>query len=112
MKLTYTIFRIIMKFRASKEGFGRIFSMTVRHLYIILLLLPVGCQQMQAAEKSPLNNQEQSEAPKQLDKQLKINRDALLQGPTEQMRIDAATKPLIAPLAPIPELKNNPALTI
>ncbi|MHC4130829.1 MAG: HEAT repeat domain-containing protein [Planctomycetota bacterium] len=65
--------------------------MTVRHLYILLLLIAVGCQQMQAAEKSPLNDQKQSIAPKQLDKQLKINRDALLQGPTEQMRIDAAT---------------------
>ncbi|MHC5076965.1 MAG: HEAT repeat domain-containing protein, partial [Planctomycetota bacterium] len=65
--------------------------MTVRYLNIILLLLLVGCQQMRAAENSSLNNQKQSINPKQLDKQLKINRDALLQGPTEQMRIDAAT---------------------
>ncbi|MHC4265529.1 MAG: HEAT repeat domain-containing protein [Planctomycetota bacterium] len=65
--------------------------MTIRYLYIIvLLLLPVGCKQMQAAEKTSLNSQEQPIAVKQLDKQLKINRDALLQGPTGQMRIDAA----------------------
>jgi HEAT repeat protein len=80
-----------MKLKASREDFSGIFCMTVRYLNIILLLLLVGCQQMRAAENSSLNNQKQSINPKQLDKQLKINRDALLQGPTEQMRIDAAT---------------------
>ncbi|MHC4186867.1 MAG: HEAT repeat domain-containing protein [Planctomycetota bacterium] len=65
--------------------------MSIKYLYIVLLLIPLGCQQMQAAEEPSLNNQKQALAPKQLDKQLKINRDALLQGPTEQMRIDAAT---------------------
>jgi HEAT repeat protein len=92
MQLTYQVLRIIIRYKPLKEAFFRLISMTIRHLYIVFLLILVGCQQMQAEEKvSPLNNQNQSAAVQKLDKQLKINRDALLQGPTEQMRIDAAT---------------------
>jgi HEAT repeat protein len=91
MQLTYTIFRIIMRLKLLKQGFFKAIYMTIRHLYIVLLLILVGCQQMQATEQiSAVDTEQPAAKPKQLDKQLKINRDALLQGPTEQMRLDAA----------------------
>jgi len=86
--------------------------MRTKHLFLIILLLIIGCRQNSVAleqvstktlvaqkdvSAEPLVAQEDVSAETQkleqesdLDKQLKINRDALLKGSSEQMRIDAA----------------------
>lgn len=69
--------------------------MGIRQLYIIvILLLATGCQQTIAADKSAPINEPSVENP--ADKQLEVNRDALLKGSSEQIRIDAAIVMLLS----------------
>jgi len=70
--------------------------MSIRQLYItLILLLATGCQQTIAADKlvAPIN---EPSAENPADKQLEINKDALLKGSSEQIRIDAATVMLLS----------------
>ena len=65
--------------------------MSIKGLYWIILLLVIGCQQAGvSADKAglPVND---TIAEAEIDRQLKINRDTLLKGASEQIRIDAAT---------------------
>lgn len=64
--------------------------MSTKWLYLVILLLVIGYQQAGiGADKAALPVNEVI-ADAELDKQLRINRDALLKGSSEQIRIDAA----------------------
>jgi len=75
--------------------------MSAKRLYLVILLLVIGCQQAGVGANKPVSLANEAVAEAELDKQLKINRDALLKGTSEQMRIDAATVMLFSenPLA-------------
>ncbi len=75
--------------------------MSAKRLYLVILLLVIGCQQAGIGVNKPASLANEAVAEAELDKQLKINRDALLKGTSEQMRIDAATVMLFSenPLA-------------
>ena len=72
-------------------GCFRIIRMSVRRLCLMILLLVIGCQQLGVGAEKPVLPIERGLAEAKLDKQLKINRDALLKGLGGQMRVDAAT---------------------
>jgi len=74
---------------------------SAKRLYLIMLLLVVGCQGAGVGADKPDLSVEQAIAEPELGKQLKINRDTLLKGTSEQIRIDAATVMLFSeePLA-------------
>ncbi|MFA5252846.1 MAG: hypothetical protein WC454_09730 [Phycisphaerae bacterium] len=65
------------------------------YLVILLLLLAIGCQQggteREKAGQASDKVKTSARAELNLSRQLKINRDALLRGANEQIRIDAAT---------------------
>jgi len=73
----------------------------MKHLFLIILLLILGCRQNSVAQEQVSTEalvaqddvSAEAQKPEQesdLNKQLKINRDALLKGSSEQIRIDAA----------------------
>ncbi len=69
----------------------KVIRMNLKWLYIVVLLLMVGCQPAEiSANKLGLQGNE-ALAEVKLDKQLKVNKDALLSGSSEQIRIDAAS---------------------
>jgi HEAT repeat protein len=70
--------------------------MGTKRLYLLIILLLVGCQQAGISagrEASPANK---TEAKAELSKQLKIYENTLLEGKSEQIRIDAATEMLFS----------------
>ncbi len=72
-----------------------VITMVAKKLYLVvlLLLLAAGCQQggvEQEKTRRP-SDKVKTAAKTELSRQLKINKDALLQGTNEQIRIDAAT---------------------
>jgi HEAT repeat protein len=74
--------------------------MSAKRLYLVILLLVIGCQQAGVGANNPALPANEAIAEAELDKQLKINRDALLKGTTEQMRIDAAAVMLFSDKPP------------
>jgi HEAT repeat protein len=70
--------------------FFKVIRMSTKRLYLVMLLLLIGCQQAGIGQDKPTmpvsNEIEESE----LGEQLKLARDALHKGSTEQMRINAA----------------------
>ncbi len=71
--------------------------MDAKRLYLVILVLIIGCWQACIAAEGPtvLANANGARAGLQLDEQLEINRNALLNGPSEQIRIKAATVMLV-----------------
>ncbi len=76
--------------RASR-GFFKVVRMSAKQLYPVILLLVIGCQQSGIGANNPALLANNAAAEAGLDKQLKINKDTLLKGASEQIRIDAAT---------------------
>ena len=68
---------------------------------VVILLFVIGCQQRGVGADRPTLPVNEAIGEAELDRQLKINRDTLLKGTSEQIRIDAATVMLFgeAPLA-------------
>jgi HEAT repeat protein len=79
----------------------RVIGMGARRSYLIVLLLTIGCQQSVISAEKPVAVVRETVTKPELDTQLKVNRDALLKGSSEQIRIDAATVLLVSdnPLA-------------
>jgi HEAT repeat protein len=81
--------------------FFRVIRMSTKRLYLLILLLLVGCQQagIGAGQLTSITNDKISKA--DLSKQLKIYENTLLKGTSEQIRIDSATEMLFSkdPLA-------------
>jgi HEAT repeat protein len=64
--------------------------MSRKRLYVLTLLLAIGCQQAAAGDR-PVSLATDTSAKAELDKELKIYKSTLLEGSSEQIRIDAAT---------------------
>ena len=79
----------------------KVIGMGARRSYLIVLLLTIGCQQSVISAEKPMTVVRETATRPELDTQLKVNRDALLKGSSEQIRIDAATVLLVSdnPLA-------------
>jgi HEAT repeat protein len=75
--------------------------MGTKRLYLLIFLLMVGCQQAGISADSPASPAKETGAKTELSKQLKIYESTLLEGTSEQIRIDAATEMLFSedPLA-------------
>lgn len=74
----------------------RVIRMSTKRLYLLILLLMVGCQQagVSVGRSASLPNKKGIKA--ELSKQLKIYESTLLEGKSEQIRIDAATEMLFS----------------
>jgi len=98
--LTWMGFRIIMV-KLKRRVLFKVVRMSAKRLYLVILLLVIGCQQAGVGANKPSLLANEAIAEAELDKQLKINRNALLKGTSEQMRIDAAAVMLFSenPLA-------------
>ncbi|MHC4086489.1 MAG: HEAT repeat domain-containing protein [Planctomycetota bacterium] len=70
--------------------------MSTKRLYLLILLLMVGCQQAGISADRPVSPANKTEAKAELSKQLKIYESTLLEGKSEQIRIDAATEMLFS----------------
>ncbi len=75
--------------------------MVVKRLYFVTLLLVIGCQPVSVGADKPALPVNDTIAEAKLGRQLKIYRNTLLEGKSEQIRIDAATELLFSeePLA-------------
>ncbi|MDD5327630.1 MAG: HEAT repeat domain-containing protein [Phycisphaerae bacterium] len=75
----------------------------MKKLYLVILLFAMGCQEGGVSQNKSTQppDKVKTAAKVELSRQLKINKDALLQGASEQIRIDAATVMLFSedPLA-------------
>lgn len=60
--------------------------MSAKRLYLVILMFAIGCQQASIAQEKPPVPAQSTPASAELDPQLKVNKDALLNG-----SIDAAT---------------------
>ena len=65
--------------------------MKIKLICLVTSLLITGCQSAVNGANEPVPAAEQSAGMAETDKQLKINKEALLKGSSEQIRIDAAT---------------------
>ena len=64
--------------------------MSTKRLCLVILLFVIGCQQSDVGRRRPALPVDEAIAVAELGKQLKINKDALFKGSSEQIRIDAA----------------------
>jgi len=93
--------------------------MAGKRVYVLVVLLTIGCQQVEVGAQKPPAVVEQAVSvdETQVDTQLKINRDALLRGASEEIRTDAAAIMLFSsnPLArrvllnALRQTRNGPA---
>ncbi|MHC4654198.1 MAG: HEAT repeat domain-containing protein [Planctomycetota bacterium] len=70
--------------------------MGTKRLYLLIFLLMVGCQQAGISASRPASIANETGAKAELSKQLKIYESTLLEGKSEQIRIDAATEMLFS----------------
>ena len=85
-----------MIIKPARSGFSKVIRMSAKKLYVVILLLVIGCQQAGiSADKATLPTSDPN-VKTEPNKQLKINKDALLKGSSEQIRIDAATVILLS----------------
>lgn len=73
----------------------KVIQMGARRSYLAVVLLVIGCQQSVISAEKPTTVAKETVTKAELDTQLKVNRDALLKGSSEQIRIDAATVLLV-----------------
>lgn len=80
------------------SSFLKVIRMSAKRLYLIILMLLIGCQQAGISQDKPALPTSANGAPAEtkLSKQLEIYRTTLLEGKTEQIRIDVATEMLIS----------------
>ena len=68
----------------------KVIAMVTKRLYLVMLLLAIGCQPADIGRDKPALLVEEAIAEAELGRQLKINKDALFKAVTERIRIDAA----------------------
>ncbi len=76
------------------SGFLKVIRMSKKRFYLLILMLAIGCQQASISVNTPIlaaNATNGASAKAKPDEQLEINKNALLQGPSEEIRIKAAT---------------------
>ncbi len=79
--------------RREPSSFLKVIRMSTKRLYLIILMLAIGCQQAGISSTPPAfgaNATNGATAEAKPDKQLDINKNALLEGPSEEIRIKAA----------------------
>jgi len=84
----------MMMFRLTNGSFFKVIRMSTKRLYLIILLLLIGCQQAGVSEDKPAlpgKSAYGGPAKAELDKQLRIYKSTLMEGKSEQIRVDAAT---------------------
>lgn len=82
-----------MKIKVQSAVLLKVIAMGSKQLYILMLLLVIGCQQATISQDKPtLPPDTTTVAPSELDKQLRIYKSALLEGKNEQIRVEAATE--------------------
>ena len=77
--------------------FLKVIRMSTKRLYLIILILAIGCQQAGIGTNTPAfgaNSANGARTEAKPDVQLEIYKNALLEGPSEQIRIKAATEML------------------
>jgi len=80
--------------RREPSRFLKVIWMSTKRLYLIILMLSIGCQQAGISSNTPAfaaNATNGASAKAKPDEQLEINKNALLEGPSEEIRIKAAT---------------------
>ena len=80
--------------RREPSRFLKVIRMSTKRLYLIILMLAIGCQQAGISSNTPAfaaNATNGASAEAKPDEQLEINKNALLEGPSEEIRIKAAT---------------------
>ena len=80
--------------RREPSSFLKVIRMSTKRLYLIILMLTIGCQQAGISSNTPAfaaNATNGASAKAKPDEQLEINKNALLEGPSEEIRIKAAT---------------------
>jgi len=80
--------------RREPSSFLKVIRMSTKRLYLIILILAIGCQQAGISSNTPAfaaNAKNGASAEAKPDEQLDINKNALLEGPSEEIRIKAAT---------------------
>ena len=80
--------------RREPSSFLKVIRMSTKRLYLIILMLAIGCQQAGISSNTPAfasNSTNGASAEAKPDEQLDINKNALLEGPSEEIRIKAAT---------------------
>ncbi len=65
--------------------------MSIKRLSVVAFVLLIGCQQAIVNGDKPAENSSEAVSAAEPDRQLQINKNALLEGPSEQMQLDAAT---------------------
>lgn len=75
-----------MFFKFYECGFLKVIRMISKRLYLIILMLVIGCQQASIGQNKPVAVSNSTSVTKELDAQLKVNKEALDKG-----SIDAAT---------------------
>ena len=83
-----------MKVSLMGSGFLKVIRMSTKRLYLIILILAIGCQQggiivNKATVAAEATNEAAGGA--KPDEQLEINKNALLEGPSDEIRIQSAT---------------------
>ena len=92
--------------------FLKVIRMSTKRLYLIILILAIGCQQAGVGKDVPVVSANGTPAAKELDPQWKVNKEALDKG-----SVDAATVMLLHPdptgrkilLGALKDAKNSPA---
>jgi len=81
------------------SGILKVIRMSTKRLYLLILILAIGCQQGGINVSEPVlaaNTTKEAPTEAKPDEQLEINKNALLQGPSEEIRIKAATVMLVS----------------
>ncbi len=79
--------------RQEPSSFLKVIRMSTKRLYLVILMLAIGCQQAGISSNTPAfaaNPTKGASAEAKPDEQLEINKNALLEGPSEEIRIKAA----------------------
>ena len=69
----------------------KVLGMVTKRLYLVILLLAIGCQQSGVSAEKPSAPVSEAAAKTELSKELKIYKNTLFEGKNEQIRIDAAS---------------------
>jgi HEAT repeat protein len=77
--------------KLTSRGILKVIEMSIKRLCLIAFVLVIGCQQTTVSSDKKTDSTFPMSFESESQRQLKINRSALLEGPNEQIRVDAAT---------------------
>jgi len=78
-----------------RSSLFRVLTMSAKRVHLLLLMLIIGCQQAEVSADKPAHSATDSIEQAQLSTQLKIYKNALLEGSKPQIRADAAGEMLV-----------------